>query len=125
MCNDLAQETEQMTSNDDVKTLHSRIDALTIKFEKCNGEVISTLNKIATDVAIIKKTCDTRGKTCATHVDDMDVTLRGNGKDGVLTRLGKLEQRSTGKEKFAYLIIGALAAGSVSLGVAMVMYLVR
>ncbi|MEA1999534.1 MAG: hypothetical protein U9N61_09495 [Euryarchaeota archaeon] len=124
-------ETEQMANDEDVKTLHSRVDAMTKKFETCNGQVVDKLNNIATDTALIKKTCETRGKTCSVHVDDMDKTLRGNGGEGVLTRLATnekrcddIEKRAAGKEKFAYLIIGALTAGMFSLGVALIMKLV-
>lgn len=131
MSNDVTQEKmERIAKEDDVRTLHSRIDAMTAKFEKCNGEVVSKLNSIATDVAVIKKTCEQRGKTCAVHVEKMDKILRGNGGNGVLTRLTaqeqkskELEKRGLGKEKFAYLIIGALIAGSFSLGVTLIIKL--
>lgn len=132
MNNDVTQDSEakQMMDEDDKKILCSRMSAMTAKFEKCNGEVVSKLNKIHTDVAVIKETCKVRGETCAVHVEEMDKTLRGNGGNGVLTRLTaqeqkykELEKRGSGKEKFAYLVIGALIASSFSLGIALVIKL--
>lgn len=104
-----------MANDKDIETLHKRIDKLTSKFEKCNGEVVDKLNVIYTAVEVIKKTCETRGKTCARHVTELDTMVRGNGKKGILTRLEKLETTTTSKEKFAFLIIGAAVTGCVSL----------
>jgi hypothetical protein len=115
--------TENMVNDEDVKTLHGRIDNMTSKFEKCNGEVVEKLNKLLMDVALITKTCEHRGKSCATHVCEIDTMLRGNGRKGVLVRLEALEQCSTGKEKFSWFVIGILGTGSVSLVIAMLMRL--
>lgn len=113
---------DSMAEDKDIETLHKRIDKLTEKFDKCNGEVVAKLNNIFTSVEVIKKTCETRGKTCAEHVTELDTMMRGNGKEGVLVRLGNLEQKSVGKEKFAYLTIGALFAGCFSLIVALIIH---
>lgn len=116
--------TEDMAEDKDVETLHNRIDKMTIRFEKCNGDVMNKLNAIQNDVNIVKTTCNSRGETCAKHVNELDKTVRGNGKNGLVTRVTSLEQRSTGKEKFAYLVIGILGTAAVSVVVALIAQLI-
>lgn len=116
--------TEDMAEDKDVETLHKRIDKMTDRFEKCNGDVMEKLNAIQSDVNVIKTTCKSRGETCAKHVVELDKTVRGNGKNGLATRVTSLEQRSTGKEKFAYLVIGILGTAAVSVVVALIAHLI-
>lgn len=115
--------TESMADNKDVETLHQRIDKLTDRFEICNGDIMNKLNAIQNIVDVIKNTCKSRGETCAKHVVELDRTVRGNGKEGLVTRITSLEQRSTGKEKFAYFIIGVLGTAAVSVIIAFVSHL--
>ena len=104
----------------DTTRVHTRIDILGSKFEKSHTALLAKLNEIITDVKVMKKTCETRKVTCAAHVEDMDKTLRGNGQEGVVARLGAVEKQGTGREKFAYLVIGVLITSVVSLALAMV-----
>jgi tetrahydromethanopterin S-methyltransferase subunit G len=114
-----------MVEDKDVETLHKRIDKMTDRFEKCNGAVLDKLNSIQRDVALIKHTCDTRGLTCAIHVEELDKTVRGKGEEGgLITRVTTLEQNSNSKEKFSYLIIGVLGTAAVSVVVALIAHLI-
>ena len=120
-----ATEEEKQVSDEDVKVLHTRINILTEKNSENSKEVVSKLNEIATNVAIIKRTCDMRGTVCAKRVSEMDETLRGNGKSGLLSRVNNLESQRAGKDKFVFLIIGVLATGAISFLVSAIANLTR
>jgi hypothetical protein len=86
-------------------------------------KISNKLNELLLDVRVIKNTCKTRGTTCAKHVSDLDVTIRGNGKNGLVTRVNSLEQKSGSREKFVFLIMGSLGVGVISLLIALVINL--
>lgn len=115
---------KQMSTDHDVHTLHQRIDNLTKKTEDFNKEVVKRLSELHTDVRVIRETCKYRGATCAVHVEELDQMMRGNGGPGVLTRLTTVEQKGHSKEKYAYLVIGALLSGLLSLTITLVSKLV-
>lgn len=99
----------------DSTDVHKRIDT-----------ILDRLAELHTDVKVIKEASSRRDAACLAHnrrTDELDISLRGNGKKGILVRLNVVEQRSSGKEKFAYLIIGALVTGLFSLGVILVVKL--
>jgi hypothetical protein len=109
-----------MSEDKDIETLHKRIDKITDHFD----QVIIKLNAIQTDVSLIKNNCKTRGETCGRKVIDLDKTIRGNGNHGLVTKVSALEQQNSGKEKFAYLIIGVLGTTLISVGVALISRLI-
>lgn len=118
--------TEYMAEDTDVQRLHERIDEVFEKFEKSSKAVADKLTELHTDVKVIKEASKRRDASCVAHnerTDKLDVSLRGNGKDGALARLTVVEQRGSGKEKFAYLVIGALTSGLFALGIALVIKL--
>lgn len=113
-----------MPNDRDVDQLHRRIDAMTQKFDACNSDVTKKLNEIHVIVTGVKSTCDSRGKTCAAKVIELDKSVRGNGKEGLTSRVASLEQKGTGKEKFAYLVIGVMGTAAVSILVTLIAHLV-
>ena len=121
MCEDLEVSESDMATNTDVKRLHERIDTTLEKIEKSNRVVAEKLVELHTDIKVIKEAGKRRDTACLAHhkrTHEIDVSIRGNGKEGVLVRLAGVEQRDAGKDKFAYLIIGALLSGILALIVA-------
>ena len=111
-----------MSEDSDVRRLHERIDEVLEKFESVANKLI----ELHTDVKVIKEAGKRRDILCIAHntrTDTLDVSLRGNGKEGVLARLSTVEQRGLGKERFAYLVIGALGSGLFTLGIVLIVKL--
>ncbi len=123
MSNDVLEKngTDDMISSNDMFRLHERMDTMVQKFENSVKEIDEKLDNIRTDVTIIKQTCEMRGETCSKHVLELDKIIRD--RNGLLTRVSTVEQNSTGKEKFAWLTIGALVAGAISLIIALAFHL--
>ena len=118
--------TEHMSGDDEVTRLRKRIADLLEKFEKSNEIVARRLTELHTDVKVIKEGSKRRDLACTAHhlhTDKLDISLRGNGKEGILVRLNAMEQRGSGKERFAYTIIGALISGMLALGIALIIKL--
>ncbi len=100
----------------DSTDVHKRIDI-----------VLNKLAELHADVKVIREASSRRDTACLAHnrrTDELDISLRGNGKQGILVRLNAVEQQDSSKEKFAYLIIGALVTGLFSLGLVLVVKLV-
>lgn len=115
-----------MADSTDVTRLHDRIDEVLEKFEESNKVMANKLTELHTDVKVIKEAGKQRDLACTAHnrrTDKLDVSIRGNGKEGVLVRLNAVEQRGLGKERFAYLIIGALVSGLFALGLTIIIKL--
>jgi DNA anti-recombination protein RmuC len=108
-------------TDDDLRRTHERIDTLSKQTEESNQKVVEKLNELHTDIKVIKTTCSHRGKTCAVKVESLDKALRGNGKIGILTRISALEDTSTSKEKFVYLVLGCASTAFVSLLIAFIL----
>lgn len=101
-----------------MRAIDKRIETLFEKVEETNERV----NAVHTDVKVIKNTCQQRGENCRQTVIQLDKTIKGNGVDGLLTRVSNLEKTSGRKEKFVYLIIGCLGTAFVSLLVALLVH---
>lgn len=111
-----------MAEDTSIDRLHERIDEVLTK----SGVMAEKLNALHTDVKVIKEAGRRRDVACITHnrrTDELDVSMRGNGKDGVLVRLRAVEQSGSGKEKFAFLVIGAFVSGIFALGIALLIRL--
>ena len=65
----------QEMAEDDVQKIHERLDRL-----------VSSLNVIKVNVATLTEHCG----PCSTMVKSHEVTLRGNGKTGLVTEVAKL-----------------------------------
>lgn len=111
--------------NFETKHLQENLTRLSTRFDKNTGEIFTKLNKIHTDVEVIKTTCEQRSETCAKRVINLDKTIRGNSGSGLLTRVKTLENQSSTKEKFVWLIVGVLGTGLVSLLIALVVNLIK
>ena len=48
-----------------------------------------------------------------TKLDKLDESIRGNGKPGILVRLDRLEQRDAKRNKFVWLVVGALVSAII------------
>lgn len=118
MNDSLTKKAKIMVEESDITRIHARIDRLGGKFDDCNHKVLESLSSVISDLKVLTKLFTEREKACKSHTihtDELDTTLRGNGKKGVLARLAAIEQKDDSKEKFAYLIIGALGSGVIAL----------
>ena len=75
------------------------------------GTLFEKLSALHVDVRVIK---DTYGEYNTT-VRALDKAIRGNGVKGLNTRVSTLEDRDAKKDKFVYIVIGALVSLLVSL----------
>jgi hypothetical protein len=105
---------------DDVVTrLYKRIDKVSEEFDATKGELSDKLNSLHSDVRVL------RGKTCHSTVLQLDRTIRGNGGDGLSSRVSTLENIKSDKEKYSFLIIGAASTACISLLIALVIQFFR
>jgi len=108
---------DYMVTDPDVLHINKRIDSLNDKFDNHNSKIVKKLSELHVDVRLITSTKEQHKE----DVENLDKIVRGNGSPGMLVRLATLEQRSSSKEKFAYLIIGCLITsclGAVIVGIA-------
>jgi hypothetical protein len=111
---------------DDVVTrLYKRIDKVSEEFDATKGELSDKLNSLHSDVRVLLETCKQRGKTCHSTVLQLDRTIRGNGGDGLSSRVSTLENIKSDKEKYSFLIIGAASTACISLLIALVIQFFR
>lgn len=114
---------EEMNDELVIQRLHDRVDSVLNKVEKSNQTITERLSDLHADVKVIKETSELREEACKKHNDKtemLDVSIRGNGKKGVLTRLNEVEKRSNTKDKIAYIVIGALTSGVFALVIALI-----
>ena len=48
-----------------------------------------------------------------TKLDKLDESIRGNGKPGILVRLDRLEQRDVKRNKFVWIVVGAVVSAII------------
>jgi hypothetical protein len=106
-------------TTDETSRIEKRVDKMDERLEAA----LELMHIIYTDVKIIKSTCETRGATCSKHFIDIEEKVSkletdidgGSEAEGMRVRVSKLESRDSSKEKYLYLIIGALLSGGFAL----------
>lgn len=88
------------------------VEVLTEKFDSFSKECTQKLSELHTDIVVIKRD--------VSRVERLDKLVRGNGAKGLVTRVSSLEDKGSGKEKYAYMIIGGLVSGLFALGVILI-----
>jgi hypothetical protein len=105
----------------DVTRLHARIDKLSSEFDESKGDLSEKLNVLHGDIKVLLTTCKQRGQTCHHNLVQLDHTVRGNGGEGLVSRMNILENTKNDREKYSYLIIGCISTACVALLVKMVL----
>lgn len=90
----------------DAAELGKKIEVLFEKFDRFSSETSIKLNALHVDVVVIKKELH--------HIEQIDKIVRGNG-GGLVTRVTRLEDKGSGKEKWSFLVIGGLISGLIAL----------